>query len=125
MFIPLAIDVWNGINLRYTQSNGPRIFELKQALSAVQQDTLSVSAYYTKFKMLWDDFVNVSNIPKCVRLCTCKAKAQIEQYDELMKVTQFLMGFNEVYTNTRGQFLMMNPMPKLTQVLSLLQQKER
>ncbi|XP_074383577.1 uncharacterized protein LOC141725088 [Apium graveolens] len=121
VFIPLVVDVWNDIHTRYTQSNGPRIFELKQAMSALHQETMSVSTYYTKFKMLWDDFVNVSNIHKCICLCTCKAKAQNEQYDELMKVTQFLMGLNELYTNIRGQLLMMNPMPKLTQVLALLQ----
>lgn len=43
----------------------------------------------------------------------------------MMKVTQFLMGLNEVYTNIRGQLLMMTPMPLLTSVLSLLQKEER
>lgn len=71
--------------------------------------------------MLWDDFVNVANMPKC----SCKAKSQLEHYDELMKVTQFLMGLNELYTNIRGQLLMMNTLPKLTQVLAFLQQEER
>lgn len=125
VFIPLVVDVWNDIHVRYTQSNGPRIFELKRAISALNQDTLSISAYYTKFKMLWDDFVNASNVRKCVCQCNCKAKARIEQHDEVMKVTEFLMGLNELYTNIIGQFLMMNPMPKLTQVLYLLQQEER
>lgn len=35
------------------------------------------------------------------------------------------MGLNENLTNIGGQLLMMNPMPKITQVLGLLQQDER
>ncbi|KAL8128075.1 hypothetical protein AgCh_014866 [Apium graveolens] len=42
-----------------------------------------------------------------------------------MKVTQFLMGLNDVYTNIRGQLLMMNPIPSLSSVLSLVQEEER
>ncbi|XP_074342103.1 uncharacterized protein LOC141679521 [Apium graveolens] len=125
VFIPIDMDVWSDIHARYTQSNGPRIFDLKRALNALNQETLSVSAYYTKFKMLWDDFVNVANMPKYSCPCLCKARSQLEQYDEIMKVTQFLIGFNELYTHIRGQFLMTNFMLKLTRLLALLQQEER
>lgn len=69
--------------------------------------------------------VNVTNIPKCSCPCTCTAKQQAEQHDETMKVTEFLTGLNELYTNIRGQLLMMTPMPQMTQVLALLQQVER
>lgn len=69
--------------------------------------------------------MNVSSHPKCTRICVCNAKQQIEHHDEIMKVTQFLMGFNEHYTNIRGQLLMLSPVPKITKVLALLQQKER
>lgn len=125
MYIALASDVWTDLHNRFTQINGPRVFELKKALSALTQETLSMSAYYTKFKVLWDDMANLSNIPKCTCICTCISKQQAEQYEEIMKVTEFLMGLNELYTNIRGQLLMMNPMPKMTQVLALLQQEER
>lgn len=75
--------------------------------------------------MFWDDLVNVKNEPKCICVCSCKANSQTEYFDEMMKVTDFLMGLNELYTNIRGQLLMMNSIPKMTQVLSLLQQEER
>ncbi|XP_074380961.1 uncharacterized protein LOC141721771 [Apium graveolens] len=121
VYISLASDVWEDIHVRFSLSNGPRIYELKKALSSLTQYTLSISGYYTKFKMLWDDLLQASTIPKCTCICTCKAKHQQEQADEIMKVTQFLMGLNEAYTNIRGQLLMLTPMPSLTAVLSLLQ----
>lgn len=66
----LVYDVWTDIHARFSQSNGPRVFELKKALSVLTQDTLTISGYYTKFKMLWDDFLHASSIPKCVYTCT-------------------------------------------------------
>ncbi|XP_074380644.1 uncharacterized protein LOC141721574 isoform X2 [Apium graveolens] len=125
VYVSLASDMWNYLHVRFTQNNGPKLFELKKELSELAQDTLSVSAYYTKFKKLYDDLLSVSNIPKCTCVCTCKARAEIEQYDEVLKVMQFLMGLNENFTNIRGQLLMMSHMPKLVQVLGLLQQDER
>lgn len=125
VYVTLAEDVWNDLHTRFTHNNGPRIFELKRAISDLNQETQTISAYYTKFKQLNDDLNNVAQAPKCVCVCSCTAKAQIEQLDEIMKVTQFLMGLNDSYTNIRGQLLMMNPMPKITQVLALLQQEER
>ncbi|XP_074352768.1 uncharacterized protein LOC141691917 [Apium graveolens] len=112
--ISLASDFWDDINMRFSQSNGPRIFELKKALSSLAQENLTISGYYTKFKMFWDDLLQASSIPKCVCVYLCKAKKQQEQSEEVMKVTQFLMGLNEVYTNIRGQILMMNHIPPLT-----------
>lgn len=125
VYTTLASEIWNDLHTRFTQNNGPRLFEIKKELSELVQDKLTISAYYTKFKKLYDDLLSVSNVPKCTCLCTCKAKVDLEQYEETMKVTQFLMGLSENFTNIRGQLLMMNPMPKLTQVLGLLQQDER
>ena len=89
------------------------------------QDTLTISAYYTKFKKMYEDVECVTNAPKCICVCNCKAKDEKGPHEEKMKVTQFLMGLSESFTNIRGQLLMMNPMPNMTQTLSLLQQDER
>lgn len=48
-----------------------------------------------------------------------------ETNEETMKVTQFLMGLSETFTNIRGQLLMMTPLPTLSQALALLQQEEK
>ena len=38
---------------------------------------------------------------------------------------QFPMGLNETFTQMRGQILLMDPMPHIDRVFSLLRQKER
>ncbi|XP_074378231.1 uncharacterized protein LOC141719757 [Apium graveolens] len=82
VYITLSTDVWSDIHVRFSKSNGPRFFELKKTLSILTQDTLTISSYYTKFKMLWDDLLNASSVPMCVCTCSCKAKQQLETHDE-------------------------------------------
>lgn len=52
--------------------------------------------------------------------CTCQNAIKLEKYEELIKLSQFLMGLNEKYTSVKGQLLMMKPKPSLTQAFSLL-----
>lgn len=106
--------------MRFSQSNCPCVFELKKVLNALTYDTLTISAYYTKFKMLWDDMLHASSVPKCVCACTCKTKYQLKQYDKMLKVTKFLMGLNEVYTNICDQSLIITHIPPMTSFFSLL-----
>lgn len=47
-----------------------------------------------------------------------------EAFDNTEKLTQFLMGLNENVTATRGQILMLNPLPFVSQALQLLIQDE-
>lgn len=86
---------------------------------------MTVSAYYTKFKTLWDELSNLTHIPKCTCNCKYGAMKLQETNDEAMKVTQFLMGLTDNFTNIRGQLLMMTPLPTLNQALALLQQEEK
>ncbi|XP_074327025.1 uncharacterized protein LOC141664967 [Apium graveolens] len=89
----------------FTQINGPKLFELKKELSELVQENLAISAYYTKFKKLYDDLMNILNVPKC----TCKEKLDIEHYEETMKMS---VTYDEPYSQTNS-------------FLSLLQQDER
>lgn len=125
VYIPLATDIWNDLNIRFTQSNGPRLYEIKKDLASLTQNSMLVSTYFTKFKTLWDELVNLTHVAKCTCKCTCGVLKLQEVCDENMKVTPFLMGLNDMFTNIRGQLLVMNPLPNLNQALALIQQEEK
>ncbi|XP_050281253.1 uncharacterized protein LOC126722142 [Quercus robur] len=57
-------EVWLDLQYRYGQGNVPRILELRKEVSSLTQEYLSINAYYTKFKGLWDEFSNY-------RTCIC------------------------------------------------------
>ena len=75
------------------------------------QEDLTINGYYTKFKSLWQEFSEY-------RTCSCGHQA--EEY-----VMSFLMGLNDTYASVRGQILLMDPVPSLSKVFSLLLQDEK
>jgi len=110
VYFKIARDVWIDLQYRYGQDNGPRIFELRKEISSLTQENLTINAYYTKFKGLWVEFSNY-------RTCTCGH--QVEEC-----IMSFLMGLNETYAAVRGQILLMDPVPPLSKVFSLIIQDE-
>ena len=92
IYYSTAHEVWVYLRERFSQSNAPRIFEIQRDIACLRQEQLSVSAYYTKLKGLWDElaFYNVA--------------AEGPQQDQ-QKLMQFLMGLNESYNAIRGQIL--------------------
>ena len=111
MYFEIAREVWLDLQCRFGQGNGPRIFKLRKEVSSLTQEDLSINAYYINFKGLWDEF-------STYRTYTCGHHVE----DCTMS---FLMGLNETYTAIRGQILLMNLIPPLSKVFSLLLQDEK
>ena len=111
VYFKTAREVWVDLQFRFSQGNGPRIFELRKEVSSLAQEDMSINTYYTKFKGVWDEFTAYRN-------CTCGH--QVEDC-----TMSFLMGLNDTYSAVRGQILLMDPIPPLSVVFSLLLQDER
>lgn len=63
--------------------------------------------------------------PRCsCNLCTCPVNTKLNDLDQSIQLTQFLMGLNEAYTSVRGHILMMKPLPTLSQSYAMLLQEE-
>ncbi|XP_022861556.1 uncharacterized protein LOC111381942 [Olea europaea var. sylvestris] len=60
-----AAELWDELKERFTQQNGPRIFQLKKALASLQQEQDSVSVYYGKLKSIWDELNLFDPLPDC------------------------------------------------------------
>ena len=75
------------------------------------QEDLTINGYYTKFKSLWQEFSEY-------RTCSCGHQAE-------ECVLSFLMGLNDTYASMRGQILLMDLVPSLSKVFSLLLQDEK
>ncbi|KAL4353494.1 hypothetical protein GQ457_06G023630 [Hibiscus cannabinus] len=79
-----ASAIWNDLEDRFAQNNGPRIFQLKKKLGDLVQGSMSIKgAHYA-----------VSN------------------------------GLNESFATVRGQILLMDPLPNIIKVFSLVVQEE-
>lgn len=116
VFVDDASEIWLDLQDRLSQQNGPHIFQLKKNLASFLQDHDSVSVYYGKLKTLWDELSIYDPIPAC-NCGTMKTLLDRHQRD---CVFQFLMGLHDKYSNVRDQIMLLDPLPSVTKVFSLI-----
>ncbi|KAF7151998.1 hypothetical protein RHSIM_Rhsim01G0108500 [Rhododendron simsii] len=109
-----AQEVWEDLRDRFSQSNAPRIFQIERDIACLTQDQMTVAAYYTRLKGLWDELGSYNDT-----VCSCGAD------HKRRRLMQFLMGLNESYKGIRGQILLMNPLPDVTRAYSSVVQEEK
>jgi hypothetical protein len=80
-----------------------------------------VSNYFTVLKGLWDELINYQPLPPC----SCGSVKILTDYREHEYISRFLMGLNESFSHIRGQILLLDPMPPINKVFSLVLQEER
>ncbi|XP_074330936.1 uncharacterized protein LOC141668129 [Apium graveolens] len=126
-YFSTAKEIWDDLAVRFSQSNMPRVFHLRKELSSLTQGSMSITAYFTKFCTLLAEIDTLNPMPKCICAscnCACNNAKKLDNYANMLKLSQFLMGLSDEYTSVRGQLLMMQPMSSLSQVFSLLLQEE-
>ena len=121
MYIHDARSMWIDLHDRFNQSNGPRIFQLKQQIHTLTQGSNDVSAYFTKLKIFWDELRDFRPAP----VCNCGGMKSLTDYQHEDYVLQFLMGLNESFSQIRVQILMSDSLPPINKVFSLVIQEER
>ena len=127
LYLYTAKEVWDDLQQRYCQSNGTRVHHLKQAIASFKQENLTVCDYFTTLKGLWDELLNYRPIPGCTcgAKCICGLSRILLEYQHYDYVHSFLMGLNESFAAVRGQILLMEPLPGINKVFSLVQIHEK
>ncbi|XP_021888991.1 uncharacterized protein LOC110807975 [Carica papaya] len=116
-----AQSIWTNLQLRYQQSNAPRIYQLKQSMNNLVQGSLSINAFYTRMKTIRDDLKTYQPAPTC----HCGNMKAWNDYQEQEFVMTFLMGLNPSYAAVRAQILMMECSLSILKVFLLVVQEER
>ncbi|KAL5559432.1 hypothetical protein UlMin_035643 [Ulmus minor] len=94
MYIDNVVEMWLDLRDRFSQGNGPRIFQLKQQIQALTQGSNDVSNYFTKIKILWNELREFRPIPSC----SCGRLKDLSDYHHHDYVLQFLMGLIESFS---------------------------
>jgi hypothetical protein len=121
IYLDIAFEVWQDLKERFSQSNGPRVYQLQKTIATLNQEQCSVSDFYTKLKGLWDRLMNFHPIPAC----NCGVLKTLLDYQHNEYVMKFLVGLNDLYASVRGQILLMEPLPIINKVFALVSQEER
>ncbi|KHN34741.1 Retrovirus-related Pol polyprotein from transposon TNT 1-94, partial [Glycine soja] len=127
LWIDTAAGVWKNLRIRFSHSDIFRISDLQEDLYRFRQGTLDVSDYFTQLKIYWDELENYRPIPycKCSIPCSCGGIDSVRVYREQDYVIRFLKGLNDRFSHSKSQIMMMNPLPDIDHVFSLVIQQER
>ncbi|GAU34412.1 hypothetical protein TSUD_217520 [Trifolium subterraneum] len=122
-----SLDVWNDLKERFSQADLVRISELQQELYALRQDSRSVTEFYSDLKLIWEELEIYLPMPTCscrIR-CSCDAMRVARANHSLLYIIRFLTGLNENFAMVKSQILLMDPLPSMTKVFSMVLQHER
>jgi hypothetical protein len=126
VYIDNVSDVWNELKERFSKADRIRVWKLKTEINNLKQGTGSVNDYYTELRSLWEEFDSHRPTPSCVcpMRCACAAMRNVKEFRHEDQVIQFLSGLNENFSIVRTQILLMDPLPPLNKVYSLVAQEE-
>lgn len=94
LYADTAAQIWSDLKERYSQSNAPKIYQLKQSISALKQEGMSVSSYFTQLKALWDELNSIIPIHPCI---CANAKSIIDQQNQDRSM-EFLQGLHDNFS---------------------------
>ena len=109
-------EMWLELQRLFSQSSGPKIYNLQKKISNISQNQMTVTEYFTRFKKLWDQLLNLEPLPECTR---GEIKTLSASHDKTCAM-RFLMGLNENFKTIRTQILMQEPFPLIGKIYALV-----
>jgi hypothetical protein len=127
VFLENAADTWIELRERFSQGDLIRISELQHDIYASSQGNRSVTDFYSELKLLWEELELYLPIPTCTcwNRCVCEAMRSARRNHVLLHTVRFITGLNESFSTVKSQILLMEPLPPLNKVFSMVLQHER
>ncbi|KAK2361432.1 putative mitochondrial protein [Trifolium repens] len=127
VFLENAADIWIELRERFSQGDLIRISELQHEIYASSQGNRSVTDFYSELKLLWEELELYLPIPTCTcrNRCVCEAMRSARRNHVLLHTVRFITGLNESFSTVKSQILLMEPLPPLNKVFSMVLQHER
>jgi hypothetical protein len=121
-----CFDVWQDLQERFSKIDRIRIATIRSSINNLKQGSKSVLDYFIEMKALWEELHSHRPIPSCtcVHQCRCAAMRDARNFFLEDQVIQFLTGLNSEFSVVKTQILLMDPLPSLNKVYSLVVQEE-
>ena len=75
-----AVEIWNDLKTRYSQGDLSHISDLQMEASLLSQGELSITDYFTKLRVIWDELENFRPESVCIcKNCTCNISSIFSQ----------------------------------------------
>ncbi|WOG92429.1 hypothetical protein DCAR_0311695 [Daucus carota subsp. sativus] len=120
LYADCARTIWKDLQTRFSHSNGPKLYQLKMAISNLKQEDMSVTAYFTKLKSLWDEFDSISPTEQCI----CGAEKVLIERLARDRAMEFMQGLHDRFSHVRSEILLLEPTPSSDKIFNLVKQEE-
>jgi hypothetical protein len=126
VFHNTAFDVWQDLKERFSKVDRIRIANLRSSINNLKQGSKSVLEYFTELNALSEELHSHRPIPTCTcpLQCRCAAMRVNKEYWIEDQIIQFLTGLNDQFSVVKAQVLLLDPLPSLNKVFSLVVQEE-
>ncbi|CAN6584026.1 unnamed protein product [Malus baccata var. baccata] len=121
IYCDLAYQVWEDLKERFSQTNNMQLYHIESAIHDCTQGTITMSSYFTKLKALWDERDAAISLPDC----DYNTLQHVLAFQQNQKAIKFLMGLNETFSAVKDQILLMDPLPPVNKVYSLVLRHEK
>ncbi|KAK4273001.1 hypothetical protein QN277_021477 [Acacia crassicarpa] len=127
LWIDQASEVWEDLRARFSQNDVFRLADLQEDIQNLKQGDLSVSDYFTKLKILWDELLVIRPIVSCScnPRCHCGMIDLYKNHLDQDYVIRFLKGLSDRFSTVKSQIMLVDPLPNINRVFSLVTQQER
>jgi hypothetical protein len=126
VFHDTTFDVWQDLKEHFSKVDRIRISNLRSSINNLKQGSKSVLEYFTELKALWEELHSHRPLPNCTCpvQCRCAAMRVNKEYRIEDQIIQFLTGLNDQFSVVKTQVLLLDPLPSLNKVFSLVIQEE-
>jgi len=127
IYIESARDLWKDLKERFTKGDYFRISDLLQEIHSAKQGERNITQFFTDIKTIWEELEFLRPVPNCVcgKSCDCNISKIFIKQREVEYVICFLKGLNDSYNTMKTQILLLDPLPNINKVYSLIMQQER
>ncbi|XP_019463000.1 PREDICTED: uncharacterized protein LOC109361929 [Lupinus angustifolius] len=127
LWMDSAAEIWKDLKERYYQGDIFKISQIIGQMHSIKQRSSSVGKFFTQMKGLWQQLDDYTPIPmcECEVKCHCRLVPVMKKYRENEYIICFLAGLNDQFSAVRSQIMLMQPLPPINNVLSILIQQER
>lgn len=116
LFLTSAAAIWKNLEERFGYSSMTQVYSLEQKLSEISQGNNSVTEFYTNIKTIWDVLNDAHPLTICTcNKCSCNLTKRIYKRQQEKMLLQFMMKLNEQFSTVRGNVLMLEPVPNISQ----------
>lgn len=126
VFHESAIDAWLDLKKCFSKVDRIRIATLRSTINNLKQGSKYVLDYFIEMHTLWEELNSHRPMPHCAcpHPCRCAAAREARNFRLENQVIQFLTRLNDQFTVIKTQVFMMDPLPSINKVYSLVIQEK-